>query len=180
MRKHCSRRLVCLRVLFFWSFLLPFRAERFVEKYEQPTYYCCSQRGIWPGYKGNGTASLGSLIPCFKTPLFWVISPTPNRTALDGRGEERNPVHGKLSSKSSTSRLQQARYRNYCRPSPVSCRRLERKGQRGEMWFCLWLRRRTHHRHIQCSRSLFCLARWPALFSHTTLPVPHFSHSPLL
>lgn len=40
-------------------------------------HYCRSRRGIWPGFKGKYGASLGSLIPRFKTPLFWVISLTP-------------------------------------------------------------------------------------------------------
>lgn len=56
-------------------------------------HYCWSRRGIWPGFKGKYRASLGSLIPRFKTPLFWVISLTPTRTALDEDGQRRkHPV----------------------------------------------------------------------------------------
>ncbi|KAI4828803.1 hypothetical protein KUCAC02_022875, partial [Chaenocephalus aceratus] len=62
-------------------------AESFVEKYEQPMYYCWSQRGIWPGFKGNGKASLGLLIPRFQASF--VLGYISNRAPCSEDGQRR-------------------------------------------------------------------------------------------
>lgn len=122
-----------------------------------------SQRGIWAGISGKrganprlGRSSLGGSFV-----LGSVSSPhRARRCAEDGHGRGGGPGPKRLSSESNL----RVRRSGEWFPSPVSGHRLHHAGQRGELWLCLWLRRRTHRRHIERSRSLFCLARWPALF----------------
>lgn len=100
------------------------------------------------------------------------------RCAEDGHGRGGAPAPKRLSSESNL-RVRRSGERL---PSPVSGHRVQHAGQRGELWSCSWLRRRTHRRHIERSRSLFCLARWPALFftrahTHTHLYARAHTHT---
>lgn len=167
---------MCVFFPFLSSFFLPFGAESFVEKYEQPDVLLLFSERHLARFQRRREASLGSLIPRLKTPLFWSVSPAPRRGALDvegGRGRGGTPGPGQLSSKSSTSRTQHSRCRRWLR-SPCAA---PRPG--GGDAVRSWLRRRTRQQHVECSRSLFCLARWPALFSHST-PSPSLLSLPLL
>lgn len=142
-----------------------FGAESVVEGQQQRTHRRRSQRGIWAGTSAKRGASLGSLAPRFETPLFWVLSPA--RTALDaalrtGRGGEEHPVQ--ISSLPSPIHASGGPTTGFPLRYPGTVCTMKARGGGGGLWFCLWLQRRTHHRHIECSRSLFCLARWPALF----------------
>lgn len=168
----------------FLSFFLP--SFGFVEKCEQLIHYCCLQRGIWPGFKGKAKASLDSLIPCSKTPLFWLVSPNAHRTAPHYTAPRSSIREGKQPA--GPGRRREA---SSVSPSAFTAPKVRitwgfsagrivlshpRVGyvEGEETVVFLRLRRRTRQQHI--GRTLFCLARWPALFSHST---PHSPSPPL-
>lgn len=152
-----------------------------------------SHTGIWPGFKDKGNASLDSFLPLLQDSFvlgYISLQPPPHtqhthtkpRIGEVKNGQSGEEPPGQLSPSSSP----QLRFQKFqCRelsPSSVFCPpslspRVQHKGQRGGVGgggggrggdaVSLWLRRRTHHQHTQCSRSLFCLPRWPL---YTILP----------
>lgn len=74
MRKHSGRRF-----LSFFKSSSSLMGKKIRTEMEK-TLYCRFQRRIWLGFRGsNGKASLGSLIPCSRLPLFWsMFNPQTN------------------------------------------------------------------------------------------------------
>lgn len=141
-----------------------------------PMYYCCSQRGIWPGFKGDAKlvsarSFLASRLLC--SGLCLQPRGAARSTWREDGDEEEHPVPG------SFLPSPQLREPSAHGVAVGSARRVQHPGREEGDAVRSWLRRRTRQQHVECSRSLFCLARWPALFSHST-PSPSLLSLPLL